>query len=601
MAAISNPSEIAREVLRQLAIRRIPPSPDNYFTLYYEIAGTTPGDGLFPEKQCKDLVSSLDRSRPAQLRLIRTLEEAIREKSWERFHAAWGSFLAAGGSEPPPWSELILELIRQWENHQSGVPTGRKRDSLEHVLNSAGKDPDLLFTRLRSLLSSWGQGIDSGPTDQTEDSFSETALAEPSIGAGSSDPGLLGELRRLFAFTLETAITTPLLETPKLAAEAKSLANAVRVARDTKALTQLLSALKQFAYRLELQADDQREMRSGLMNLLRLLVENVNELVEDDRWLHGQMEMVRDIVAKPLSLRTIDDAEQRIKEVIFKQSHLKHSLNDAKEALKNMLAGFVDHLANFADSTSDYHDKVEACAQRIATANNTIELRTVIDEVMRETRIVQLNAQRSRDELRITQKRVRESEQQIAELQSELEKTSNLIRHDQLTGALNRHGLEEAFEKEVARTQRRRTPLCLALLDIDNFKKLNDSFGHTTGDAALIHLIGVIKDTMRPNDLVARFGGEEFIILLPETPLADATQALQRLQRELTKHYFMHDNQKLLITFSAGVTEYQAGEYQASIIKRADGAMYEAKNAGKNQVVAIASPSPSLSSPQQTQ
>jgi diguanylate cyclase len=219
---------------------------------------------------------------------------------------------------------------------------------------------------------------------------------------------------------------------------------------------------------------------------------------------------------------------------------------------------------------------------------------------MRETRIIQLNAQRSRDELRLTQKRVRESEQQIAELQNELEKTSNLIRHDQLTGALNRHGLEEAFEKEVARTQRRRTPLCLALLDIDNFKKLNDSFGHATGDAALIHLIGVIKETMRPNDLVARFGGEEFIILLPETPLADATQALQRLQRELTKHYFMHDNQKLLITFSAGVTEYRTGEQQTAIIKRADGAMYEAKNAGKNQVVAIAAPSPDLSPPLQS-
>ena len=174
MAAISNPSEIAREVLRQLAIRRIPPSPDNYFTLYYEIAGTVPGDGLFPEKQCKDLVCSLDRSRPAQGRLIRILEEAIRDKSWERFHAAWENFLAEGGSEPPPWSELILELIRQWENHQSGVTTGRKRESLEHVLNSAGKDPELLFTRLRSLLSSWGQGIDGGPTDQTEGSEQTT-------------------------------------------------------------------------------------------------------------------------------------------------------------------------------------------------------------------------------------------------------------------------------------------------------------------------------------------------------------------------------------------------------------------------------------------
>ncbi len=590
MAALSNPSEIAREVLRQLAVRRIPPTPDNYFTLYNEIAEHPPGDELFPEKQCKSLVATIDRSRPAQQRLARSFDEAIRDKSWERFQNTWKAFCTEVSSEPPPWSDLIAELIRQWETHHAGLTPGKKRDSLEHILSSAGKDPDLLFTRLKGLLTSWNQNADAGgtpladaPEAATEDNGSTPAtIATAPAGA---DSALVGELRELFAFTLETAVATQLVESPQLVDEARTLASAVRRAQDSKSLKKLLDKLKQFAFRLELLADDQRELRTGLLHLLQLLIENVSELVEDDQWLHGQIEMVQDIVTSPLSLRTIDDAEQRIKEVIFKQSQLKHSLSEAQEALKHMLAGFVDHLADFADSTSDYHDKVEACAQRIATANNIADLRTVIDEVMHETRIIQLNAQRSRDELRATQQRVRESEQRVAELQGELDKASTLVRHDQLTGALNRHGLEEAFAKETARTQRRRTPLCLAILDIDNFKKLNDSLGHDAGDAALIHLITVIKNTMRPTDLVARFGGEEFVILLPDTGLEDSLQALQRLQRELTKHYFMHDNQKLLITFSAGVTAYQPGEDQATAIKRADTAMYEAKRTGKNKVV----------------
>ena len=555
MAALSNPSEIAREVLRQLAVRRIPPTPDNYFTLYNEIAEHPPGDEPFPEKQCKSLAAALDRSRPAQQRLARSFDEAIRDKSWERFQNTWKSFCTEASSEPPPWSDLIAELIRQWETHHAGLTPGKKRDSLEHVLSSAGKDPDLLFTRLKGLLTSWNQNADAGgtpladaPETAAEDNGADAVAA--TTAPASADNALVGELRELFAFTLETAVATQLVESPQLVEEARTLASAVRRAQDTKALKKLLDKLKQFAFRLELLADDQLELRTGLLHLLQLLIENVSELVEDDQWLHGQIEMVRDIVTSPLSLRTIDDAEQRIKEVIFKQSQLKHSLSEAQEALKHMLAGFVDHLADFA-----------------------------------ETRIIQLNAQRSRDELRATQQRVRESEQRVAELQGELDKASTLVRHDQLTGALNRHGLEEAFAKETARTQRRRTSLCLAILDIDNFKKLNDSLGHDAGDAALIHLITVIKNTMRPTDLVARFGGEEFVILLPDTGLEDSTHALQRLQRELTKHYFMHDNQKLLITFSAGVTAYQPGEDQAAAIKRADTAMYEAKRTGKNRVV----------------
>ena len=127
--------------------------------------------------------------------------------------------------------------------------------------------------------------------------------------------------------------------------------------------------------------------------------------------------------------------------------------------------------------------------------------------------------------------------------------------------------------------------MCVGLLDIDNFKKLNDSLGHDAGDAALIHLATVIRETMRPQDTCARFGGEEFVILLPDTLLDDAQKALVRLQRELTKRYFLHNNDKQLITFSAGVTELREGDTQISVTKRADEAMYTAKKTGKNRVV----------------
>ena len=139
--------------------------------------------------------------------------------------------------------------------------------------------------------------------------------------------------------------------------------------------------------------------------------------------------------------------------------------------------------------------------------------------------------------------------------------------------------------KETARSRRRQSCLCVALLDSDNFKKLNDSLGHDAGDAALIHLATVIRETMRPQDTIARYGGEEFIILLPDTSIEDAQTAIVRLQRELTRRIFLHNNDRQLITFSAGVTDFRAEDTQLSVTKRADEAMYAAKQAGKNRVL----------------
>ena len=584
MTTLTNPFEIARETLRLLATRRIPPSPDNYLTLYHEIAGTKPAGNAFPEAQLRSLAAALPKVSPDQLRLARQLDEAVKSANWEDYKKCLTDFiLALAESQKLSWSELITDLLRQWDAKHPGLTAARKRESLEHVLTNSGANPDTLFNRLQSLLRSWGHGKETEASNASIEASTAETVPTPALTAAGGD--LLPELRELFAFTLETAIATQLLESPQLSTDAKVLANDIRTAVSPAQLQEFLTRLKRFAFKLELLAEDQAELRHSLLNLLRLLVGNITELVLDDHWLHGQIEVVREIIDKPLSQRALDDAERRLKEVLFKQAQLKASLSEARDAIKQMLAGFVDHLADFAEATSDYHDKIESCAEKISSANDISELETVLGEVMRETRTIQINAQRSRDELQSTRQKVQESEARIQELERELEASSDLVRHDQLTGVLNRRGLEETFTKEAARATRHGTTLCVALIDIDNFKKLNDTMGHATGDEALIHLATICRETLRPQDTVARYGGEEFIILLPETSLDDAAIALTRLQRELTKKFFLHGNEKVLITFSAGVTQMLPNETQAIVIKRADEAMYEAKRSGKNRVI----------------
>ena len=577
MSNPSTPFEIARETLKQLAVRRIAPTPDHYLRLYHEIAGSDPAQSSFPQHHLRALTAALPRNSPEQLGLIRRLEEHIKNSNWEGYRGTLCDFLnGLIEAQKINWSELISQLLQQWDARHQGLTSARKREMLEHVLNASSSNPETLYGRLQNLLKSWGEGL-SGE-------FTATNI-NVTTGEQNASEGLDAALKNLLAFTLETVIAGQLAHEPRLAAEAHRLAAEVAQIHGNEGIEHCLAQFKRFAFKLELLAEDDQELRQSLLQLLQLLVTNINELVIDDRWLHGQIEVVREIIDQPLSQRNLDDAGRRLKEVLHKQSQLKASLFEARDAIKQMLAGFVDLLADFADTTSDYHDKIEVYADRISAANDISELESVIAEVMRETHNVQLNAQRSHDELRSAQEKVRQAEGRIRELERELEATSDLVRHDQLTGVLNRRGLDDMFAKEMARTRRHASSLCVGLLDIDNFKKLNDSLGHTAGDQALIHLATVCRQTLRPQDSIARYGGEEFIILLPDTNLTEATQALTRLQRELTKRFFLHDNEKVLITFSAGVTELLAEDDQTSVVNRADTAMYQAKQSGKNRVI----------------
>jgi diguanylate cyclase len=598
MAEITQPSEIAREALRRLASRRVPPTPDNYRALYHEIAGTTEGEA-FPERSLKTLSGRLPRATPEQVRFGQQLDAAIAGRDWPALTATLLALLKTFEAEPTDWSSLIGELLGQMERRHAGLTPAKKRDAVEHILKSAGADPDNLHERLYSLLRSWSKtGAAPEPVGHADDVAADAeagpdAAATPSVTpattpiASQAEMRLPGsELRELIAQLVESTVSMLLVDTPELAEEATALATSLRQTRDAATFALLAKRLKQFNYRLQYVAEDQAELKAALQKLLHLVIENISELVEDDKWVQGQIGMVLDLFGQPLNIRRLDDVGQRLKEVIYRQSALKKNLSEAKVRLKTMLAGFVDHLASFSESTSDYHHKIERCAVKIGAANDLAELNDVIEEVMRETRIIQLNAQRSRDDLSAMKARVDEAEREVARLQSELTEASEMVRHDQLTGALNRKGLDETLDRELARAQRRQTPVCVALLDVDNFKALNDTYGHQTGDDALVHLARVIRETLRPHDTLARYGGEEFLIILPDTPLADAISALTRLQRELTRRFFMHRNEKLLLTFSAGVTDFRPGEQRGETIARADAAMYQAKKRGKNRVVA---------------
>ena len=176
------------------------------------------------------------------------------------------------------------------------------------------------------------------------------------------------------------------------------------------------------------------------------------------------------------------------------------------------------------------------------------------------------------------------AEMRIAELEKALAEAREAALTDPLTGALNRRGFEQASQREIARAGRQGSGFAIAHIDIDDFKALNDSLGHAAGDQALAFLVARLRASLRPMDIVARFGGEEFVVMLPETALEDAVRVLDRFLKDLSVQAVPGIDQRL--SFSAGVTVQKADETLEAVIKRADKATYEAKRHGKHRVIA---------------
>ena len=534
------PTDIARETFRRLAIERIAPTPEAYRKLYIEISGVP--DEESAKNQLEAAIASKEVTQSEAENILSGFAESLKQSAGE---------LANFGHR---FNRAIKTA--NWNDYSKGLTQLAEKISIVPPENSISLvDAPPVVTKI-SLVDD---------------------LSEP-----DRSPAILKDL--LYR-TLTLALGTLLKTTPELANESDAIGLAVKGANTEVALNNISTRIKQLCFQIELKSGDTAEQQELLLRLFSLLLENVRELLDDDNWLSGQIEVVQNLIAGPIDHRALQEATRSLKDVIYKQGVLKHSIDESKSSVKKMMATFIDRLDVMTTSTNAYQNKMDEYSQKISQTKDTGEVNLLIGAILDETRTVQKEIIRSHNIMLTAQKEVKEAEGRIKELEAKLAHMSELVREDQLTGSLNRRGMDDVFEREADRADRRGTQLCAAMLDLDNFKKLNDTHGHSAGDIALIHLVRIVKQTLRSIDVIARYGGEEFLIVMPETTLEEAAQAMSRVQRELTTHFFTANDQRLFITFSAGVTLRAPYESQEAVLKRADTAMYEAKKSGKNRVV----------------
>lgn len=181
-------------------------------------------------------------------------------------------------------------------------------------------------------------------------------------------------------------------------------------------------------------------------------------------------------------------------------------------------------------------------------------------------------------------KLMKEIQELFKKMHSSISLLYDLATHDEKTGLYNNRFFENQLDFEIEKAKRKKEKLSLIILDIDFFKKINDTYGHIMGDEILVRLAKVIKEQIRTYDIASRFGGEEFSIILPETTASKSKILASRLKKAVLLNPFL---KKYNLTLSMGITEFNMKDSKKSFKVRADKALYQAKKTGRNKFVVM--------------
>ena len=246
----------------------------------------------------------------------------------------------------------------------------------------------------------------------------------------------------------------------------------------------------------------------------------------------------------------------------------------------------IEALASAGTNTAHYGEALKDFSGNIAGATNVADIRGLVEGIMDATKVMDGHVRR-------LQSQVEGSTQQIVDLREKLEASRKEALTDALTGLANRKCFDERLLAASKTADQDDEALCLVLADIDNFKLLNDRFGHGFGDQVLKLVAHTLIQGIKGRDTASRFGGEEFALILPNTPLQGAVTVAESLRKAIAAKKLARKGETKTIgtvTLSFGVTQYTIGEPIDIVVRRADELLYRAKRLGKNRVIAEAGP-----------
>ncbi|KHE92445.1 MAG: GGDEF domain-containing protein [Candidatus Scalindua rubra] len=277
---------------------------------------------------------------------------------------------------------------------------------------------------------------------------------------------------------------------------------------------------------------------------------------------------------KPYTKETNEEIYQRF--VVEKE---ENTLKGIRKKLQQTLLTVFGELKELSGQTEEYESTALENVEKLTDDMSIRDIRNILDEVIVATKKIRRFGE-------ATQQRLKETTKTLHVMQKEFEHAKSELLQDFLTGVMNRKGFDETLEKL---TNESTGNLCVLILDIDHFKKFNDMHGHIVGDEVLKFVAKNIRKNVKGKDIVSRIGGEEFAVILPETPLLGAATVAENIRASIARLKLERKGKTEIlgmITVSIGVAQYRQGEPLKDFVGRADQALYSAKNTGRNRVAA---------------
>ncbi|MDB2705420.1 GGDEF domain-containing protein, partial [Pseudomonadota bacterium] len=244
--------------------------------------------------------------------------------------------------------------------------------------------------------------------------------------------------------------------------------------------------------------------------------------------------------------------------------------NVISQAVEQEVSGILSHV----EDANDLEQLKTSVSDRLDVLNQHFERYQKSDH----NRYTQ-----SQKQIKALNQRIHAMEQEGTVLRESAEKSRELALKDALTSIWNRQALNESLEREYTRWQRYQKPLSIIIWDIDFFKRVNDNYGHAAGDKVLKTIARIFQQATRDADFIARFGGEEFVGIFPETRLEDALILANKIRENIAISKFHYENNPVPITASAGLATFRPNDTIDDVFKRADAALYRSKDSGRNK------------------